>query len=76
MDNKIKIKALNKFQIFRQRIRNFRNFINKFKRLVLKTGEMLNNKIKKVLYKKILKKELALISMDIDNNANFEVYRI
>ena len=36
---------------------------------------MLDNKIKKVLYKKILKKELALTSIDIDSNANFEAYK-
>ena len=36
---------------------------------------MLNNKIKKILYKKILKKELVLIFINIDNNISFKVYK-
>ena len=37
---------------------------------------MLDNEIKKVLYEKALKKELALVFMGIDNNVSFEAYRI
>ena len=36
---------------------------------------MLNNEIKKILYKKILKKELVLISMSIDSNISFKAYK-
>ena len=75
MDNEIKTKTLNKLQIFRQRTRSFCNFINKFKKFVLKAEETLDNKIRKTLYKKILKKELVLASMNIDNNINFKTYR-
>ena len=75
MDNKIKTKTLNKLQTFRQRTWNFHNFINKFKRLILKAKKILNNKIKKALYEKILKKELILVFINIDNNTNFKAYR-
>ena len=56
MNNKIKTKIFNKFQTFRQKTQNFHNFINEFERLVLKAKKTLNNKIKKTLYKKTLKK--------------------
>ena len=71
----MRTKTFNKFQIFKQETWNFCNFINKFKKFVLKAEKTLNNKIKKALYKKILKKELVLISMDIDSNTSFEAYR-
>ena len=32
--------------------------------------------MKKALYKKILKKKLALIFMNINNNINFKAYKI
>ena len=71
----MKAKVFNKFQTLRQKIRSFRNFIDKFKRLILETEKILNNKIRKTLYKKALKKKLILVSINIDNNASFEVYK-
>ena len=76
INNKIRAKTLNKLQTFRQGTWNFRNFIDEFKRFILETGKILDNKIKKALYKKALKKKLALISMDIDSNTSFEIYKI
>ena len=71
----MRTKALNKLQIFRQRTRNFCNFIDEFKRLVLETGKTLDDKIKKALYEKALKKKLALTSIGIDSNTSFEIYK-
>ena len=76
INNKIKTKTFSKFQTFRQKIWNFYNFINKFKKFILKVERTLNNKIKKALYKKILKKKLALIFINIDSNASFKIYKI
>ena len=72
MDNKIKAKALSKLQTLRQGIRSFCNFIDEFERFVLEAGETLDDKIKKALYKKALKKELVLIFIGIDSNLSFD----
>ena len=75
MNIEVRVKVFNKLQIFKQKIWNFWNFIDKFDWFILEIKGFLDDKIKKNFYKKGLNNYLIMVILSINNTGIFEVYK-